>query len=134
MDRNELIDEIAGCSAEDFASFQRDVLARRTEILMKRFEALSIVDLRARGQDLLERVKHGFDEQCELVARQMEHIEWIKKLGDETDESDVAFTQDLGKDTDQRANLAAANVAEMTAIFTLLDKRGANLKDEKGGA
>ena len=36
MDRNELISEIAGSSAEGFAAFQRDLLARRTEVMRGR--------------------------------------------------------------------------------------------------
>ncbi len=134
MDREEFVDEIAGCSAEEFASFQGDVLARRTEILLKRLEALSTADLRARAQDLLVRVSDGIDEQRALATRHMDHVEWLKKLGDETDDADVVFAQDLGKDTERAANIVVANSAEMNAIFTILDQRGANLRGEKGGA
>ncbi len=134
MDREEFVDEIAGCSAEEFASFQGDVLARRTEILLKRLEALSTADLRARAQDLLVRVSDGIDEQRALATRNMDHVEWLKKLADETDDADVVFAQDLGKDTERAANIVVANSAEMNAIFTILDQRGANLRGEKGGA
>jgi hypothetical protein len=134
MDRDELIDEIAGCSAEDFASFQRRVLARRTEILQQRLEALSTTELRARGLELLNRANQGMDEQREISRRQTDHMEWIRKLGDDIDDADVALSQDLGKDSDWNANIVVANMAEMTAITTILGNRGANLRDEKGGA
>jgi hypothetical protein len=135
MDRNDLLTEIAGLSAEAFASFQRKVLVRRTELFSKRLEALSTHDLRARGLELLEHARNAIDEQRKITTRQLEHLEWMEKRGDdEPDDADVAFTQDLGHDSDRAANLVAANSAEMTAILTILGHRGANLKDEKGGA
>jgi hypothetical protein len=97
MDREEFVDEIAGCSAEELASFQGDVLARRTEILLKRLEALSTADLRARAQDLLVRVSDGIDKQRAVATRHMDHVGWVKKLSDETDDADVVFAQDLGQ-------------------------------------
>jgi hypothetical protein len=122
MDRNDLIDEIAGSSAEDLASFWRDVLARRTEIFVKRCKAISTADLRTRGLELLERAGRAVYETRELAARQREHVEWVRKLGDETDDADVTFARDINKDTDRAANIVAANAAEMAAIIEVSRK------------
>src|ERR1700736_617820 len=82
----------------------------------------------------MNRANQGMDEKREISRRQTAHMEWIRKLGDDIDDADVALSQDLGKDSDWNANIVVANMAEMTAITTILGNRGANLRDEKGGA
>lgn len=57
MDRDGLLDEIAVLSAEEFATFQRELRARRTKLLRLHLETLSTPELQARGQLFLEQMK-----------------------------------------------------------------------------
>jgi hypothetical protein len=121
MDRRELIDQIAGSSAEEFAAFQRDVLARRTEIMRGRLETLSSTELRNRAATLFEKFQEREATQAN-VGHQFEHIDWIHKLGEGAD--DVEFSAELARDADWNANMNIANQAEARAIFDLLIHRG----------
>jgi hypothetical protein len=123
MDGRELIDQIAGSSAEEFAAFQRDLLARRTEIMRGRLETLSSTELRNRAATLFEKFQEREATQAN-VGHQFEHIDWIHKLGEGADDADVEFSAELARDADWNANMNIANQAEARAIFDLLIHRG----------
>jgi hypothetical protein len=123
MDRRELIDQVAGSSAEEFAAFQRDLLARRTEIMRGRLETLSSTELRNRAATLFEKFQEREATQAN-VGHQFENIDWIHKLGEGADDADVEFSAELARDADWNANMNIANQAEARAIFDLLIHRG----------
>jgi hypothetical protein len=124
MDRNELINEIAGSSAEGFAAFQRDLLARRTEVMRGRLKTLSTSELRSRATTLFEDLQGRKEATKAIVGRQLEDIDWIHNLGNGAADADVEFTAELARDADWNVNINFANQAEARAIFDLLIHRG----------
>jgi hypothetical protein len=124
MDRSKLINQIAGSSAEEFAAFQRDLLARRTEIMRGRLEALSLSELRNRAATLFEKLQERNEATKANVGHQFDDIDWIHKLAEGAGDADVEFTAELARDADWNANMNIANQAEARAIFDLLIHRG----------
>ncbi len=134
-DRNQMLSKMALLSAEEYADFLRDLRVERLTALRPQLQSMSTPELQTRAQFLLlNRSREVMERQRELAQKQLEHVQWINRLGDETDAADVDYVTEIASEGDRMADMYDVYTSELTVIARILEERGANVRDAEGDA